>query len=301
MNTAVIINQHGGSSTGADNDLTVETIRAAFARCGAQCTVLAVAGDKIADAARQAVQDGFEKIIAGGGDGTISTVASVLAGTPIPMGILPLGTLNHFARDIGLPLSLEEAVETTVHGVQKRIDVAEVNGHVFINNSSLGLYPHVVRRRDGFIERLGIGKWSAMALAFLRVFGKLPLYTLLVEVQGKPETITTPLVFIGNNRYDMSLLELGNRTRIDAGELCVYIARCSGRLCLFRFALRTLFGVPDQSKNFEYLVVRQIRINARQRLVRVARDGEVANLTSPLHYRIRPLDLVVMVPQQKDE
>ena len=301
MRTAVIVNEEGGSSTGADNDVTVDTIRAAFAQYGAECTIMAVPGGDIAKTARQAVQDGFEKIIAGGGDGTISTVAAVLAGTSIPLGVLPLGTLNHFGKDLGLPLALEDAVETAVHGVPKRVDVAEVNGRIFINNSSLGLYPHLVRRRDGFIERLGLGKWSAMALALLHVAGSFPLYTVTVEVEDRTVTTATPLVFIGNNRYDMSLLELGNRTHLDAGELCVYLARCSGRFCLLRFALRTLFGALDQSKNFELSVVRQLMLDTRQPSVRVALDGEVVTMAPPLHYRVRPRDLVVIVPQHAQE
>ncbi len=300
MKIAVIVNENGGSSTGADNDITVDTIRSAFSQCGVSCTILAVPGSDIKKTAQQAVHDGFEKIIAGGGDGTISTVASALSGTSIPMGVLPLGTLNHFAKDLGIPATLDEAVHTAVHGVQKEIDVAEVNGHIFINNSSLGLYPHLVKGRDGLIERLGIGKWSAMALAFWRILGKFPLYTLTVEAHGKATTAITPLVFVGNNQYDMSLLELGNRTRIDAGELCVYMAQCSGRFGLLVFALRAVFGTLNQSKNFESSVVRQIRIDTRRRSLRVALDGEVMTLSSPLLYRVRPRDLVVMVPHPEE-
>lgn len=260
--------------------------------------MFAVAGRDIAKAVQQAVEQGFDKIIAGGGDGTISTVATALAGTSIPMGILPLGTLNHFAKDVGIPTTLADAVHTAIHGQLKRVDVAEVNGRIFINNSSLGLYPHLVRGRDGFIERLGLGKWSAMALAFLRVAGKFPLYQITVQADGHTTTTTTPLIFIGNNQYDMSLLELGNRTRMDAGELCVYVARCTGRFCLFRFALRAVFGTLEQSKNFESSVVQQLRIDTRRRKVRVSLDGEVTTLQPPLLYRTRPRDLVVVVPYE---
>lgn len=297
MKIAVVVNEHGGSSTGANNDITAETIRAAFTDYGVQCTVLAVPGAQIAHTAKQAMRDGFEKIVAGGGDGTMSTIAAVLAGTRIPMGILPLGTLNHFAKDLGIPPALSDAVYTAVHGEQHEIDIAEVNGRTFINNSSLGLYPHMVKGRNGFIERLGLGKWSAMALAFLRVIDRLPLYSITVQAHGTVEKATTPLIFIGNNRYDMSLLELGNRERLDAGELSVYMARCSEHFCLLRFALRAVLGSLDQSKNFESEVVQHLEISARRKSLRVALDGEIVRMKPPLRYRIRPRDLVVVLPQ----
>jgi len=292
MKTAVIINKNGGNGTEA----TAATIRSTVEQQKDTCTLFMVTGEEIARTVEQAVQR-FDKIIVGGGDGTISTAAAVLAGTSVPLGVLPLGTLNHFAKDLGLPLSPEEALDVALHGVQKRVDVAEVNGRIFINNSSLGLYPHLVKKRDGFIERLGLGKWSAMALSFFHVFGKFPLYTITAGANGTSITTATPLVFIGNNRYDISLLELGNRTRIDEGILSVYIACCSGRFCLFRFALRALFGALDQSKHFESTAMQHMRIDTRRRLVKVALDGEVATMTPPLQYRIRPQNLVVMVPK----
>src|SRR5205085_3689399 len=103
----------------------------------------------------------------GGGDGTQSAIASRLAGTQLVHGVLPLGTLNHFAKDLGIPLQLDEAVRTLAEGRVLEVDVGEVNGRVFINNSSLGLYPEIVRERELQQMRLGKSKWRALASASL--------------------------------------------------------------------------------------------------------------------------------------
>src|SRR4051812_49788191 len=104
---------------------------------------------------KQAVQDGCEALVAGGGDGTINTAASQLVDGDIPLGVIPLGTLNHFAKDLGIPLELEGAAKVVLDGSVCRVDVGEVNGRVFLNNSSLGMYPAIVRLRDRY--RVGGG------------------------------------------------------------------------------------------------------------------------------------------------
>ena len=136
-----------------------------FARHGAQAKILvAQDGDDISALVRQETQHGCALIVAGGGDGTVNAVASVLAGTDIVLGVLPLGTLNHFAKDLLLPLELEGAVDNLFTGQTIQVDVGEVNGKLFLNNSSLGIYPVIVRQREKLQEH-GRGKWSAFVQA----------------------------------------------------------------------------------------------------------------------------------------
>jgi diacylglycerol kinase family enzyme len=114
----------------------------------------------------------FDIVVVGGGDGSVSAAASVLAGSNISLGILPLGTLNHFARDLGLPLELEGAVRLIAAGRVRLVDVGEVNGRVFLNNSSLGIYPHLVAERDRY-RRHGPARWLAAVFALCRVLWRL--------------------------------------------------------------------------------------------------------------------------------
>src|SRR5512141_2280718 len=162
---AVIINRESGS--GHDSEWA-DTLAAKFRAHGVQAEItLADNGDEIARAVRDAIAAGVQTVVAGGGDGTINEVASLLVGTKLTLGVLPLGTLNHFAKDLGVPLDLEGAVRTVVQGRVAEVDVGEVNGRVFVNNSGLGIYPQIVAEREAEQERRGTGKWAAFARAAL--------------------------------------------------------------------------------------------------------------------------------------
>jgi diacylglycerol kinase family enzyme len=180
-------------------------------------------GSQLDAAARRSLATRPDAIVAGGGDGTLSTVAGVLAGSGIPLGVLPLGTFNHFAKDVGIPLDLAAAVETVCRGRVTSVDVGRVNGRVFLNNSSLGLYPQVVRKRDQLRQRLRRGKWPAFVWAALLVLRRFPFLKVEINVDGKILQRRTPLVFIGNNSYELNGLNLGARKCLDAGHLSIHI------------------------------------------------------------------------------
>src|SRR5947199_3052283 len=142
----VIIHCASGGRAGADAERAVTE---AFASCGSRVRVrLAREGSELTELARSAVSNGARAVVAGGGDGTVSAVASALVGTDKALGVLPLGTLNHFAKDLCIPLEVVGAARNVCEGREVSVDVGEVNGRVFINNSGLGLYPHIVRRRE---------------------------------------------------------------------------------------------------------------------------------------------------------
>lgn len=258
---------------------------------------MASSGAAMTDAAKGALAAGAQAVVAGGGDGTINAVASVLAGTGVAFGVLPLGTLNHFAKDIGIPLALDRAVATIAHGARKEVDLGEVNGQVFLNNSSLGLYPDMVRDREKQQRRLGRGKWLAACWAALGALRRFPFLNVrLILDDGKEQARRTPFVFIGNNEYTMSGLSIGARAALDRGRLSLYVAQRPGRLGLLRFAWRALCGRLAQEKDFDVLTARNLQIETRHTSIPVATDGEVTVMTTPLHYRIRPAALRVIVP-----
>ena len=182
-NVEVIINESAGTSH--DQQASQAVVRA-FANCGVGANVaIAHDGGELIELARRAVSNGARAVVAGGGDGTVSAVASQLIGTGKPLGVLPLGTLNHFAKDLGVPLKLEDAARSICEGREVRVDVGEVNGQIFINNSGLGLYPRIVLRREKLQERSGSGKWSAFFRAALAVLRRYTFLHVRLTADGR--------------------------------------------------------------------------------------------------------------------
>ncbi|HEY8459819.1 MAG TPA: diacylglycerol kinase family protein, partial [Blastocatellia bacterium] len=236
-------------------------------------------------------------IAAGGGDGTISTVANQLVGTDVALGILPFGTLNHFAKDLRIPLDPREAVEVVCRGAIRRVDVGEVNGLYFINNSSLGVYPDAVRVRERW--RPWLGKWPALAIGALTVLRRFPVLKLGLDINGNRLRRRVPLLFVGNNAYSVEWPDLGGRERLDEGHLSLWLVREASRLALLRSAFRLLLGRLHLAPEIEASRVENLVVNSRRRRLRrlrVAIDGEVIRLRPPLRYQVRPQSLNVCVP-----
>jgi diacylglycerol kinase family enzyme len=293
----VILNALAGAPAQA-NDAMCQRLHNLFQQKGIHPSIsLARDGGEVSRLAQQAVQEGYQTVVAGGGDGTINAVASVLVGTEAALGVLPLGTLNHFAKDLGLPLDLESAVHTMSEGCTVPVDVGEVNGHVFLNNSSLGLYPRIVRHRKKQQERLGRGKWPAFLWAALMMVRRYPFLHVRLCVEGQELVRQTPFVFIGNNAYQLDLFNIGARVCLDAGALSLYVAHRTGRLGLLILALRALIGRLRSTKDFDTLCIKEVSIETRSTRLLVATDGEVRVMETPLHYQIRPGALRVIVPQ----
>jgi diacylglycerol kinase family enzyme len=237
-------------------------------------------------------------VVVAGGDGTIGTAAGALADTGRPLGIIPLGTLNHFARDAGIPADAEQAVDTICAGHRRAVDVAEVNGRVFVNNSAVGLYPEMVRFRDETQARTGRSKRLAMLGASLRTLRAFRRRRLWISAEELETPVHTPLLFVGNNRYQVNLLALGRREALDRGELCLYAMRASGRMHLFWAGIRGLFGKLDQQRDFITAYVREAEISANRPALGLSLDGETLTLATPLRYRIRPGALTLIVPER---
>ena len=297
---AVIINASSGADDKEDARARLSEV---FSAGGVEARVtLARSGEEIIDLARQAVSENRQPIVAGGGDGTINAVASVLLDTDRTLGVLPLGTLNHFAKDLNVPLDLEAAARVCLDGREARIDVGEVNGRIFLNNSSLGLYPSIVRHREQQQQRLGRGKWPAFVWATLSVLRRYPFLSVRLSTDDQRLIRHTPFVFIGNNEYQMESFNIGARSCIDAGHLSLYVAHRTGRLGLLRLAWRALFGGLRDEQDFDALCTKEVAIETRRpKRVRVATDGEVTIMTTPLNYRVRPGALRVLVPKSGDE
>jgi diacylglycerol kinase family enzyme len=256
-----------------------------------------VTGD-LASAFREAASaKGVDAVAAGGGDGTVSAAAGALAGTGRPLGVLPLGTLNHLARDAGIPLDLDQAAATIAAGHVRPVDVAEVNGRVFVNNSAVGLYPRLVRDREAQQEELGRSKRLAMLTASLRALRGFGRHRLTIRIGGREAPVLTPLLFVGNNRYETGLIGLGRREALDAGELCLFAPLVRSRLHFLGLGLRGLIGLTKQRDFVGLFGIGEIEVESRRPALSVAVDGEVERMETPLRYRIRPAALNLIVPR----
>jgi diacylglycerol kinase family enzyme len=238
----------------------------------------------------------IDAVVVGGGDGSIRTVASVLADTGIPLGIVPLGTLNHFAKDLGLPMDLDAAAEVIATGLERVVDLAEVNGEVFINNSSIGIYPYVVIDRERRRTMHKLAKWLAMAFAFLRMVRHFPRRRLSIASAAWNRPYRTPCLFIGNNEYGMDFFTLGRRLHLDRAELWFYVVKQRRPLGFLWMVCRMCFGRLSQAQDIETFRLSKAEVRSKTSRLPVALDGEVEILHPPLRYRSRPGALRVIAP-----
>ncbi|HXN22932.1 MAG TPA: diacylglycerol kinase family protein [Candidatus Dormibacteraeota bacterium] len=288
-----ILNEAAGSRPGAQ---TRDTLARLFAEHRTPAhIVLASRGAEIPELARRAVKQKTETIVAGGGDGTVNAVASQVVGTPSAFGIIPLGTLNHFARDARIPMDLQGAVRCIVNGHIKKVDVGQVNGHIFLNNSSLGIYPLIVRQREEE-QKAGRNKWWAFARAIVSVLSRYSLLRVHIQVDQQELVRDSPFVFVGNNEYQVQSFHIGERLQLDGGNLCVYVANRCARACLVRLALQALLGRLREASELDAMTLKQLVVRTRRRRMSVATDGEVRLVKTPLEYRILPHALQVIVP-----
>lgn len=288
----VLLNAEGGSVKSLGAEEQAARVVAAFDKHGVAANVAALPGRQLEKAIAHARGD----VVVGGGDGTIAAAAGVLAGSRRTLGVLPLGTLNHFAKDLGVP-TLEKAVAAIAARHVARVDVGEVGGKVFINNSSIGFYPRMVAERTREQRASGMPKWPAMALAALRTLRRFPHHRLSIRVDGDETPCVTPCVFVGNNDYRLTGFDLGKRKRLDGGGLLVVVVRGTTLWSLVGPSLRAAIGRVDEADDIEVTRgVTALTIDSHAGSVEVSHDGEVTRMPTPIDYRIRPAALRVFAP-----
>lgn len=292
MKAFVILNPHGGS---AGDDASAQ-VREALAAAGVEAEIAEVAGGDAAQRAKRAAKDGAELIVAAGGDGTVSAVAGAVAGSKAMMGVIPLGTLNHFARDLGIPTKVADACKLLAAGAAKPVDLAELNGRFFINNSAIGLYPLMVMDREGQQKRLGRSKRLALLVAAIRTIARFHHHRLSLTVNDAKKRVDTPLLYVGNNDYRLDLGRAGQRDSLSDGRLCVFVMRSTGRLGLVAAAIRSLIGRAGAGDLVKLDDVERLTVDSHRSRLAVSLDGEVCHLGPPLDFRIRPQALRVVAP-----
>ena len=294
MPVPVLLNR-GGGAVAADEQIA-DKVKAALEAAGIDADLELSDGGECEVRCRAIAERGDELLVVGGGDGTISAAASALVGTQTKLGILPLGTLNHFARDLGIPVELGDAAKLLASGTERRVDVAEMNGRIFINNSAIGLYPLMVVDRDLQRKRLGRSKRLAMLVASLRTLARFNHQRLTLTVNDEKAQVDTPLLFVGNNDYRLDIGAPGERESLDDGELCVLVMRQKTRLGLIAASVRALFGRARRDDMVRIDHVERLRVDSHRTNLAVSLDGEVVRSTPPLDYKIRKQALRVIAP-----
>ena len=236
--------------------------------------------------------------IIGGGDGTIRAAAQVMMGTRRPWGVLPLGTYNHFAQDLGFAAEPLEAAAQLATAVVRPIDVGLVNGHVFVNNASLGAYPLAVHIRDMLCSSMGLPKQLAMAYACWVLFWRYRLLTIDLETGegGGISSLHAPFLLISNNLYEKKSLTAVGRPRLDAGLLGIYCLSQNNRWGFLRALFHGLIHDLRENEALVMLQAKRLRVRLQRQTVAVALDGEVFQLNTPLRFESRPAALDLLIP-----
>ncbi len=245
---------------------------------------------------RERMREGTRLFVAAGGDGTINAVIQPLVHTDAILGVIPVGTYNHFAKDLGIPLSWREALEVVVSGATRPIDTARINERFFVNNISMGLYPELVARREE--KGRDYPRWKARLYAAFGTLQKFPHVAVTLDSEHHQEVIRTPVLMISNNSYDLSRLGIeAPRLALEEGRLSVYWLHHMPRLALTRFVARYLAGRVREAPGFRSFRTSRIKVDSSKQHLRIGIDGEVVTMATPLVITIAPQSLSVRVPR----
>ncbi|MGE5479010.1 MAG: diacylglycerol/lipid kinase family protein [Chloroflexota bacterium] len=279
-----------------------ERIKEAFDKAGgADLEFFAIESKELVAEAGRIAGENFDIIAAAGGDGTLSAVVNGIVGRGVKFGVLPMGTFNNFAKDAKIPLELDAAAENILRGESRSIDLGEVNGRYFLNNSSVGFYPHMVRARKFRQWRLGGGKMFSGLSAFIKTFRLFPTYGARISYDDANEKVATPFIFIGNNFYNVHLLSFGKRDSLHGGKLSLYYSNSSTRSKFLVHAALALIGRINFAEEFTHALTKEASIHFGDRPVSVSMDGEVTTMRSPLLYRCRPGALETIMPKEEEK
>lgn len=276
----------------------IDALRRLASEAGVE--ILEISGDvECAQQIRERVSRGVRLVIAAGGDGTVHHVMQAVVHTDAILAVLPIGTYNHFARDLGLPLDWRAAFEVALAGRTQQIDTGRVNNRFFVNNVSLGLYPEMVTRREE--HGRDYPRWKARLRAFYMTLRKYPHVTAAVETEHHQELIRTHVFIVSNNHYDLERIGVeAPRETLTAGRLSVYWLPHTSRWRLTRFIARYAAGRVKTIPGFRSFRTVRMRVQTSRDHLKVGIDGEVFTMPTPLVITAVPQSLLVRVPAGAD-
>lgn len=256
--------------------------------------------DELPGAVEKAVARGFDPVIAAGGDGTICGVTEALVGKGPRLAVLPLGTFNYFARSVGLPEDVEEALDVALNGAETPLSIGEINGKVFLNNASIGAYAAVLEVREEIYESWGRSRlaayWSVI-VALATLYRSLKMN---ITVDGKKHTIRSPVAFVAIRAYQLAEFDLDGKDEVQNGKMALLVAPDTGRLKLMWRAIRIFFRGARRGQDYILHSGQDIDIESRGTR-RVARDGERERMSGPFRFRMRQNAVTLRVPKSQTQ
>lgn len=298
MRIHAILNRNAGTIIGAGAEVFERKLTETFANAGHDITIDTVEPKQIGARFEDAAKRGYDAIIVGGGDGSVNAAAAALLGKKTALGILPLGTVNRLARDIGLTADVDAALLLLAEAEPRQIDVGEVNGHIFLNNSFIGLPPMVTERRAKLRGRpLGerLRGYAALPMEVARGARRLAIVIDDDEAARAHRALT---VVVSNNAYSEGASLIPKRRALDEARLGLYVSRHRTLMQTVWLLLRASLGLWKGDPDLETRELEKLTIRSNSRRLRVVNDGELLWLNTPLCYSIRPKALTVLVPKR---
>ena len=295
-----IINRRAGTLIGSDPDSFAERLIAEYTAAGHELTLDVVEPGEMGDRLDAAIGQNYDALLIGGGDGSINAAANRLLGSKTALGILPLGTMNRLARELGLSLGLDQIAGELARSEPVQIDVAEVNGRIFLCNSFIGLPPLITERRQNLRGRAFFERMAGYVRLPLDISRNMRRLSLLIDDQKSPRAVRALTVAVSNNTYAEEPNIIPRRQRLDEGRLGLYISRHYTFWQTAMLMLRASLGMWHGDPKFERYKLHKLTINAKRPQLRVSNDGELLKLNTPLHYSIRPKALKVLVPARAE-
>lgn len=254
------------------------------------------AASKLRETVEAALSDGFDLIIAAGGDGTIAGIAEILAGTGTRLGVVPMGTFNYFARALDIPEDPGAALDVALNGSDRPLDIGAVNGRVFLNNASIGAYASVLSVREDVYKSWGRSRlaayWSVI-VAMVTLYRPLKMR---ITVDGDVHRVRSPMAFVAISAYQLREFDLEGSEDICQGKLALYVARDVGRLLLLWRAIRIFFRGARSGTDYTLMTGEEIVIETRRGNRLVAYDGEKERMKGPYRFGVQKAALNVRVP-----
>lgn len=235
-------------------------------------------------------------IVAAGGDGTVNAVAQKLMNTSIELGILPFGTFNYVARVLNIPIELTGAVQNLITGQAKSIHLGSVNGQIYLNNASIGLYPMIIEQREDSNKRFGRLPFVAYLSGLSVLMQSHRHYKLQMKIDGKLQPIDSPMVFFGNNQLQLKELKLKLANCVTQGKLAGVAIGKVNRWQLLQLVVKMLQGELEQANDVYSFCADEVEILTRKSSMKVALDGEIVRIATPLKFTVMHDAIKVRVP-----
>jgi diacylglycerol kinase family enzyme len=281
------------SGTALRNPGAVEAAMRVF---GPRAELRAFSGDP-ADEAKRAQKDGFRIIVAAGGDGTVAGVAHALAGSDTALAVLPLGTFNYFARGLGMPEDAEGAAKAILDGTPHDIAVGTLNGRVFLNNVSIGLYPAILEEREATYARYGRYRLLAHIASLKTILRFQRPHRMTIQQDETQHRIRTPMLFVARSAYQLDQFGLEGGDAISDDRFVMFLAHQQTRLAFLRLAWRLIRRKVDHGRDVIVSTPGRIAVTVRgRRRIAVALDGEKLKMRLPLRIEIADHQLQVILP-----